>query len=253
VYAREASEPILKPGEATEALLKAVTASVEAPEKVPTYEVRSPVGAVEIADYLWNEAYPKGATPAVALELFADDIRYEDFNYPKPFLGKAEAFRRAEMPRVERSFSSSIVSSTRVERDQIPQVKAFVEAFDIPGIEFVPTELSGGDDAVCFTWKVLGLCFDEVSSTRVEESKRIRLVQEPFENTTISVVDFCTGRCQRQRRPKGRQLLRVQRRGQGRLHPRHPGHGSRAPPDARGPREPGAAEVLAAAERIKVW
>ena len=172
MYAREASEPILKPGEATEALLKAVTASVEAPEKVPTYEVRSPVGAVEIADYLWNEAYPKGATPAVALELFADDIRYEDFNYPKPFLGKAEAFRRAEMPRVERSFSSSIVSSTRVERDQIPQVKAFVEAFDIPGIEFVPTELSGGDDAVCFTWKVLGLCFDEVSSTRVEERAR---------------------------------------------------------------------------------
>ena len=90
---------------------------------MPTYEKRSPKGAAQIADYLWNEAYPKGATPAVALELFAEDIRYEDFNYPSPFLGKA-------------------------------QVKEFVEAFDIPGIDFVPTELSKGDDACCFTWLV---------------------------------------------------------------------------------------------------
>ena len=117
------SEPILKPGEATEALLKAATANIEKEDKLPTYEARSPKGAYNIADYLWNEAYPKGATPAVALELFAEDIRYEDFNYPKPFLGKAE-------------------------------VKEFVEAFDIPGIEFVPTELSKGDDACCFTWLV---------------------------------------------------------------------------------------------------
>ena len=56
---------------------------------MPTYEKRSPKGAADIADYLWNEAYPKGATPAVALELFSENIRYEDFNYPKPFLGKA--------------------------------------------------------------------------------------------------------------------------------------------------------------------
>ncbi|KAH8097872.1 hypothetical protein JL720_790 [Aureococcus anophagefferens] len=83
-------------------------------------------GAVAVADYLWNEAYPKGATPAVALELFAEDIRYEDFNYPAPFLGK-------------------------------PAVKEFVEAFDIPGIDFVPLEISGGDvdgGACCFTWIV---------------------------------------------------------------------------------------------------
>ena len=39
--------------------------------------------------YLWEEAYPKGAEPTEALRLFADDIRYEDFNYPLPFLGKA--------------------------------------------------------------------------------------------------------------------------------------------------------------------
>jgi len=123
VYAREGSEPILKPGEATEALLKAATANIEKEEKTPTFEQRTPKGAAAVADYLWNEAYPKGATPAVALELFAEDIQYEDFNYPKPFLGK-------------------------------PQVKEFVEAFDIPGIDFVPTELSKGDDACCFTWIV---------------------------------------------------------------------------------------------------
>ncbi len=34
------------------------------------------------------------------------------------------------------------------------EVKEFVEAFDIPGIDFVPTELSKGDDACCFTWLV---------------------------------------------------------------------------------------------------
>ena len=124
VYAREGSEPLVKPGPATEALLKAATANQEKVEKVATYAPRSPRGAVEIADYLWNEAYPKGATPAVALDLFSDTIRYEDFNYPEPFLGKA-------------------------------QVKDFVEAFDIPGIDFVPLEISGGaGDACCFTWVV---------------------------------------------------------------------------------------------------
>lgn len=123
VYAREGSEPILKPGEATEALLKAVTANVEVPTREETYTPRSPKGATDVAKYLWEEAYPQGAPPAVALELFADDIRYEDFNYPKPFLGKA-------------------------------QVKEFVEAFDIPGIEFVPLEISGGSDACVFTWLV---------------------------------------------------------------------------------------------------
>ena len=61
VYAREGSEPILKPGEATEALLKAATANIEKEDKVPTYEQRTPKGAAAVADYLWNEAYPKGA------------------------------------------------------------------------------------------------------------------------------------------------------------------------------------------------
>ena len=33
-------------------------------------------------------------------------------------------------------------------------VKGFVEAFDIPGLAFVPLEISGGDQACCFCWKV---------------------------------------------------------------------------------------------------
>ena len=32
---------------------------------------------------------------------------------------------------------------------------AFIQAFDIPGIDFVPDKISDGDRAVCFTWKVL--------------------------------------------------------------------------------------------------
>ena len=48
LYVREGSEPLLKPGEATEALLKAVTANVEKEDKPATYEPRSPVGAVAV-------------------------------------------------------------------------------------------------------------------------------------------------------------------------------------------------------------
>ena len=40
-----------------------------------------------IVRYLWEVAYPGGATPAEALTFFADDIRYEDFNYYEPFVG----------------------------------------------------------------------------------------------------------------------------------------------------------------------
>lgn len=122
-YVREGSEPIVKPGELTERLLKAVTANVEPSTEKPTYTPAQPTTAKDIVEYLWLEAYPKGAKPDVALDLFARDIRYEDFNYPRPFLGK-------------------------------DQVKEFVEAFDIPGISFVPLEISGGANACCFTWKV---------------------------------------------------------------------------------------------------
>jgi hypothetical protein len=34
--------------------------------------------------YLWEEANPGGAELDVALDLFADDILYEDFNFEEP-------------------------------------------------------------------------------------------------------------------------------------------------------------------------
>ena len=122
-YIREGSEPLVKPGALIEKLLEAVTKDV-INNKVPSYTERSPTNASDIVHYLWEEAYPKGAKPDVALKLFTDDILYEDFNYDKPFVG-------------------------------IAQVKAFVEAFDLPDVDFVPLEISGGDDACCFTWKLL--------------------------------------------------------------------------------------------------
>ena len=107
IYVREGCEPIVKPGQATEALLKAATKNVERPPKAPpTFEQRTPTTANAIIQYLWNEAYPKGAEPTEGLRLFSEDIRYEDFNYAEPFLGK-------------------------------PQVLEFVTAFDIPGIEYI--------------------------------------------------------------------------------------------------------------------
>ena len=139
-YVREGCEPILKPGEATEALLKAATANMDRPETpAPTYKQATPKTAAGIAQYLWQEAYPGGATPDEAIRLFSEAITYEDFNYPSPFVG-------------------------------IPAVTEFVNAFDIPGIDFVPLRISEGERACAFTWKVLvngqegpqGLSFYEV-------------------------------------------------------------------------------------------
>jgi hypothetical protein len=59
-----------------------------------------------------------------SVDLFADDIIYQDFNYPTPFLGKA-------------------------------QVREFIQEFDFPGITFVPERISEGRTACCFTWRVL--------------------------------------------------------------------------------------------------
>jgi len=126
-YLQEASEPIFKAGPLTEALLKAATQNVVKEKEVttPSYTERTPTSASDVVRYLWQEASPNGASPEVALGLFADDILYEDFNYAAPFEG-------------------------------IDQVRDFVEAFDIPGIEFVPMEISGGDGTTCcFTWKVV--------------------------------------------------------------------------------------------------
>jgi hypothetical protein len=123
-YVREGCEPMFKPGEAVEALLKAVTKSVKKDEAESTYTRRTPSTAAGVVEYLWREAYPGGAKPTEALRLFADDIVYEDFNYPAPFLGKAA-------------------------------VSDFVDAFDIPGIEFKLQRASEGNRGCAFTWKVL--------------------------------------------------------------------------------------------------
>ena len=53
----------------------------------PTYEVQNPTTAEAIAKYLWEVAYPGGATPSEALTFFSDDVVYEDFNYKQPFVG----------------------------------------------------------------------------------------------------------------------------------------------------------------------
>ncbi|KAJ8598707.1 hypothetical protein CTAYLR_010734 [Chrysophaeum taylorii] len=102
-YVREGSEPLFKAGPITEAVLKAATANVDRDTTPPTYTARTPTTAQDLVEYLWREAYPNGAKPDVALDLFAADVVYEDFNYDAPFVGK-------------------------------PQVKEFVEAFDIPGL-----------------------------------------------------------------------------------------------------------------------
>jgi hypothetical protein len=123
-YVREGSEPILKPGEATEMLLKAATSSMELPPKpTPTFTPKVPTRASEIVRYLWEEAYPNGADPSEALRLFSETIVYEDFNYPSAFVGK-------------------------------PAVSEFVQAFDLPGVDFVPLRVSEGDRGCAFTWLV---------------------------------------------------------------------------------------------------
>jgi len=111
------------------------------PKPPPTFTPATPTTASGIVRYLWEEAYPGGATPSEGLRLFSNDIEYQDFNYREPFVGKGA-------------------------------VRAFVEAFDIPGIEFVPQRVSEGERAVCFTWKVVvngqagpsGISFYEVDT-----------------------------------------------------------------------------------------
>lgn len=152
-YVCVGQEPLFKPGEAIEALLKAVTANVEKPPKpAATFTQRTPTSASDLVNYLWQEAYPNGADPTEALRLFdGQKIRYEDFNYETPFLG-------------------------------MEQVKAFVTAFDIPGVEFVPRKISEGDRAVAFTWCVMvngnegpsGISFYEVDP----ETKKVVYIRD---------------------------------------------------------------------------
>lgn len=73
---REGSEPIFKPGEAIEALLNTATQIAgKPPRPTPTFTPATPTTAAEIVQYLWQEAYPGGASPSEALRFFDAAIR----------------------------------------------------------------------------------------------------------------------------------------------------------------------------------
>ena len=96
---QEGAEPLFKLDKLLEALLVAANknkadkddkdgdAAAAAARPPPAYERASPTTAEGIVKYLWEVAYPGGATPVEALAFFADDIVYEDFNYYEPFVG----------------------------------------------------------------------------------------------------------------------------------------------------------------------
>jgi hypothetical protein len=130
---RVATEHLMKPGDATAKLLKAVAKPPEnaAPKVLAS---RTPAGASDIVKYLWLEVQGCDDFKGEALRYFNDDIVYEDVNFNVPFVGQS-------------------------------QVKTFLEEFDIPGLTFNPLSISDGQDACCFTWEV-DLNMD-ASSTKV--------------------------------------------------------------------------------------
>ena len=85
-YVREMSEPLFKPGDAMIKFLQAV-AKPKGDETPAAYEKRTPVGCPDAVRYIWKES---NGDMEEALKLMSDGVRYEDFNYPEPFLGKAQ-------------------------------------------------------------------------------------------------------------------------------------------------------------------
>ena len=120
-YVREMAEPLFKPGEAMIKFLQAV-AKPKGDETPAEYEKRDPVGCPDVVRYIWKDS---NGDMDEALRLMSDQVRYEDFNYPQPFLGKA-------------------------------QVAPFLDEFTLDlGIIFVAERISSEDDAACaFTWRV---------------------------------------------------------------------------------------------------
>lgn len=125
-YVREVCEPLAKPGSPVAILLRAV--AEKAVERNPSLGVRPAApprrvttSAADLVAYLWLEV--NGSDTERALEMFDDDIKYEDFNFPSPFVGK-------------------------------DQVRDFLKEFDIPGIKFIPEKISEGVNRCCFTWRV---------------------------------------------------------------------------------------------------
>ena len=127
-YVQEGAEPLFKLDKLLEALLvganknkDAVAAAAAKPP--PTYERETPTTAEGIVRYLWEVAYPGGATPAEALTFFADDIRYEDFNYYEPFVG-------------------------------LDKVSAYIGLLEVfPDFVFIPERISQGEKGCCLTWR----------------------------------------------------------------------------------------------------
>ena len=121
VFVREMAEPLFKPGEAMIKFLQTVAKKDEAPPAKPEYVRRVPVGCADLCKYIWKES---NGDMEEALNYMSESIIYEDFNYPKPFLGKGE-------------------------------VKPFLDEFTLDlGILFFAERMSEGADACCFTWRV---------------------------------------------------------------------------------------------------
>jgi hypothetical protein len=121
---KELAEPLLKPGEMMLKLLQATTKNISRPKKNPTYIEETPTKCSDIVDYIWNRAYPKDAPIGEAIKFYSDKIIYQDFNYPEPIVGGVDV----------ENFSR--------------------EWRELPGIEFRIQDLSEGDIACCFTWRV---------------------------------------------------------------------------------------------------
>jgi len=123
-YVQEGSEPLFKLDTILEAFLTAANANRQDEAKPPrSYERQTPTTASGIARYLWEVAYPGGATPSEALSFFSDEVVYEDFNYREPFVG-------------------------------LQAVSAYISLLDaFPQFTFLPERISDGDTGVCITWR----------------------------------------------------------------------------------------------------
>lgn len=141
---QEGYEPLFKLDTLLEALLQAANANKKEDAEKPaaTYARQTPRTAEGIVRYLWEVAYPGGATPSEALDFFAEDIRYEDFNYRQPFVG-------------------------------LDAVSEYIGLLDVfTDFVFLPERISQGDKRVCLTWRCevngqegpSGISFNEVNS-----------------------------------------------------------------------------------------
>ena len=129
-YVRVGVEPLFKPGEATAKLLKAIAekqagdGGTADARPAGALERRTPTACSDVVRYLWCDVQGSGASVVdESVRFFSDGVRYEDFNYEQPFLGKAA-------------------------------VEAFLREFDIPGLTFVVERVSDGESACAFCWEV---------------------------------------------------------------------------------------------------